>query len=238
MAPGSVHGHPAGFVPQKARLALSQKKTHSYENEEIAVEFDPVLCIHAAECVRGLPEVFDPKKRPWVDPDGASAEAVTRVIERCPSGALRYRRKDGGPAEEVPSDNRVTLVPDGPIYVHGQIILRDAEGELIARETRAALCRCGASANKPYCDGQHEKARFEDDGSLEPAEAGPNGQSGGALEISLAPNGPLLMKGSWKLDRLDRNQRLENPRGAFCRCGASARRPLCDGSHGRSGFQG
>ena len=217
---------------------MSDKKIRSYQNDEIVVEYDAARCIHVGECVRGLPEVFDPKNRPWVDPEGASAEAIARVIERCPSGALRYTRKDGGPDETVPTTNTATLVPSGPIHVQGQLVIKDAEGELIARETRASLCRCGASANKPYCDGQHQKIAFEDDGSLEPAQSGPNADADGPLEVTLAPNGPLLMKGSWNLEHRDGTQRLESPGGALCRCGASARRPLCDGSHGRSGFQG
>lgn len=217
---------------------MSDPKIHAYRNEEIVVEYDAARCIHVGECVRGLPEVFDPKSRPWVDPEGASAEAIARVIERCPSGALRYQRLDGGPDEDLPKENTVSPMPNGPLLVRGQLVIKDAHDELVARETRVALCRCGASANKPYCDGQHQRRSFEDDGTLEPAESGPHGGTGGPLEIHLAPNGPLMLRGSFKLDRHDRAQRLENPKGALCRCGASARRPLCDGSHGRSGFQG
>ena len=66
----------------------------AYEGTESIVSFDSALCKHAAECVHGLPSVFDTQRRPWIDPDGAPADEVEEVVGRCPSGALRFSRVD------------------------------------------------------------------------------------------------------------------------------------------------
>jgi len=126
----------------------------SYEGEGVTVTYDLGRCIHAKECVHGLPRVFDPHRRPWVDPDAADADAVAAVVRRCPTGALHVRRHDGGPGE-APPEPAVRLVPDGPLYVQGSIELRDHDDTLRWTDTRVALCRCGASKNKPFCDNSH-----------------------------------------------------------------------------------
>ena len=131
-----------------------------YKSENITVSFDARKCIHAAECANGLPEVFNPKERPWVNTEGAEIERITEVIERCPSGALKYERHDGFENEEPVKKPEVTVIPDGPLYVKGEIELVDNNGEVTGRENRAALCRCGYSRNKPFCDNSHIKEKF------------------------------------------------------------------------------
>ncbi|HZM15104.1 MAG TPA: CDGSH iron-sulfur domain-containing protein [Candidatus Krumholzibacteria bacterium] len=174
--------------------------SHRYQGDEIAVTYEVKRCIHATECVRGLPSVFDPERRPWVRLEGASAEEVVRVVERCPTGALRYERSDGT-VEAAALVNEVTPSPDGPLYARGEIVLQDALGMEIARELRLALCRCGGSANKPYCDGQHRKLGFSDPGEVPPppvpsaaataAAGGPvGGAPGGAVAGVSAPAAP------------------------------------------------
>ncbi|MBI5812766.1 MAG: (4Fe-4S)-binding protein [Meiothermus silvanus] len=133
----------------------------AYPAPGIRVYYQPRLCIHAAECVRGLPEVFDTSRKPWIQPEQASAEAIAEVIRRCPSGALQYERLDGGPQEPAPQSSSVRLVPDGPLYVRGPLTLKDPEGNVIFQGTRAALCRCGASKNKPFCDNSHLETGFQ-----------------------------------------------------------------------------
>lgn len=135
-----------------------------YTTQDIVVYYQPHLCIHAAECVRGLPAVFDTQKKPWIQPERASAEAIAEVIQRCPSGALQYGRLDGGAAEPTPASLRVQMVPGGPLYVRGPIVLKDAAGAVIFEGTRAALCRCGASHNKPFCDNSHPQTGFQAEG--------------------------------------------------------------------------
>jgi uncharacterized Fe-S cluster protein YjdI/CDGSH-type Zn-finger protein len=121
----------------------------AYEGEQITVSFDATRCLHAAECVRGLPAVFDTKRRPWIDPDGAGAQDVAEVVRRCPSGALQYDLPDG-PPEPARRETTITAQPGEPLWVRGEVLLETADGN--RRETRAALCRCGSSANAPYCD--------------------------------------------------------------------------------------
>jgi uncharacterized Fe-S cluster protein YjdI len=131
-----------------------------YRSESIVIRWYPELCIHAAECLRQLPSVFDNQARPWVDLTGASADEVAAVISSCPSGALRFERLDGGPSEEVPSATSVLVQPDGPYHVRGNIQIDDPDrGTEVV--TRATLCRCGASENKPYCDMSHRVVRFK-----------------------------------------------------------------------------
>jgi len=235
-------------------------KIHEYAGEGISIDYDAKRCIHAAECVHGLPAVFDPDRRPWVDPDGAGADAIADVIGRCPTGALRFERLDGGPAEVAPSESFVTVAPDGPLYVQGDLRLgapsrqaetrADEEGRV---DYRAALCRCGESANKPFCDNAHQECGFEDPGAVdvgrgtafEDLEAEPGSASSGPssappagpLAITAAPNGPLLFGGPLELRSGDGASRIlvENP--ALCRCGHSRDKPFCDGTHFSVGFQ-
>jgi uncharacterized Fe-S cluster protein YjdI len=139
------------------------RKLQEYQGPGIVVRFDPKRCIHAAECVRGLPEVFDSERRPWVQPDGAGAEAVAEVIRRCPTGALHFERRDGGEDESPPGRNRLQVSADGPLYGRGELEVQSNSGETLVADTRLALCRCGQSANKPFCDGSHKAAGFSAD---------------------------------------------------------------------------
>jgi uncharacterized Fe-S cluster protein YjdI len=116
-----------------------------YEGEHVEVTYDAARCLHAAECVHGLPGVFDTTKRPWIAPDGADAEAVAAVIRRCPTGALHYSLREGEP-EQPSLRTRIRLPQGGPLLIDGDLEL---DGK---RETRAAICRCGQSSNQPYCD--------------------------------------------------------------------------------------
>lgn len=141
-------------------------KVRSYEGEKITVRFDARRCIHAERCVHGLPAVFDAGSRPWIQPDGATADAVADVIHRCPTGALTYQRSDGGPAEPVPEGPpEIRVVSNGPLYVRGSLEVVDHEGQPVETGPRAALCRCGASKNKPFCDNTHLETGFSDDPS-------------------------------------------------------------------------
>ena len=135
-----------------------------YNSGDIVVTYEVRRCIHAEECVHGLPAAFDPKRKPWVDPEAAPAAEVARVIERCPTGALQYERKDGGPQESPPPTNRIRIAADGPLYLLGRVLVDGADGQTVVRDTRVALCRCGKSGLKPFCDGSHGKSGFKDAG--------------------------------------------------------------------------
>lgn len=136
-----------------------------YRTDEIVVIWEPEYCTHVGNCVRGLPEVFNPRDRPWVHADRAPAAEIARVIRTCPTGALHFERLDAGLQEPVPANTTVSVVPNGPLVLYGSIEVRDANGKLLRRDTRTALCRCGYSRNKPFCDNSHLLADFRDPGT-------------------------------------------------------------------------
>ena len=128
----------------------------AYTGTGITVYYDHDRCRHVAECVRALPRVFDTTRRPWILPDAeADKEFLAEVVRRCPTGALHYSL-DGGPPEEPDPVTTVTAVPDGPLLMRGDLRLDLGDAGTLT-ETRAALCRCGFSGNKPFCDGSHER---------------------------------------------------------------------------------
>jgi CDGSH-type Zn-finger protein/uncharacterized Fe-S cluster protein YjdI len=131
-----------------------------YRNAQIAVAWEPKLCIHAGNCFRGLPEVFQPDTRPWVKVDAATADLVAAVVMTCPTGALHFERLDDGLQEPQPEHTTIAMRPNGPLLVRGQVRIIGADGHPIREDTRVALCRCGHSANKPFCDGSHVRAGF------------------------------------------------------------------------------
>lgn len=215
-------------------------KTYTYDGDDLTVTYDLTRCIHAAECVRGLPEVFDPDRKPWVNPDAASADAVAEVIHRCPTGALHYTRHDGGATEPVPAENTVRAVKGGPLYVRGDIVLMEAEGGKLLEDTRVALCRCGASQHKPFCDNSHQDRDWDDAGALGTSNLseGANGADRGALRIVLAEDGPLLLQGPAIIVSDDEAEAVHGTKAALCRCGGSQNKPFCDGTHRKVGFKG
>ena len=142
--------------------------------------FDPNRCIHYAACIRALPAVFDAKARPWIRPEAATPDAVAAAVLRCPSGALHERRVDGGPAESPDEPATVTAKRDGPLFVRGDVRLAlDDGGRVVLHDARVALCRCGHSANQPYCDGTHRAIGWRDGAEAHrpaaPAAAMPDG---------------------------------------------------------------
>lgn len=147
--------------------------TRTYESGDLQVLWDSRRCTHVAECIRALPRVFNPLAKPWVRIDAASAEAIVDAVERCPTGALRYLRA-GGPNEVPDVPSIVVAIPNGPLALRGDLHVATPEGETIAHETRLALCRCGASENKPFCDHTHRRIGFTtDDAEPRPASAAP-----------------------------------------------------------------
>ncbi len=134
-----------------------------YSNKDIKVLWNPEKCIHARECVKGLPQVFDRDRRPWINMHGAGSEEIKSVVDRCPSGALTYKEVQSAAKE---SDNspgaRIRVTKNGPLLVEGGCSLRDNEGTVLTEQGPYALCRCGGSGKKPYCDGTHIKIGFND----------------------------------------------------------------------------
>lgn len=136
-------------------------KVKEYQNGDLTVIWKPSLCIHSEKCWRGLPEVFNPKARPWINAEGAEADTIKAQIEKCPSGALSYRSGAGDQTESVNLETVVEQIPNGPLLVYGKLMLKNEAGEQILENRTTAFCRCGQSSNKPFCDGAHVKAGFE-----------------------------------------------------------------------------
>ena len=152
---------------------MSDNARH-YADDTIDISYDARRCIHAAECVRGLPAVFDTARRPWILPSGASADAIAAVIAKCPSGALHFARRDGGAAETPHEPTTIVPMPRGPLHVRGRVELRSADGGLIVEDTRLTLCRCGQSQNKPFCDNSHRTVGFDDSSTAVRGEKSPS----------------------------------------------------------------
>ena len=139
---------------------MGAERGKPYRGNLITVSFDARRCLHAAECVRGLPQVFDTGRRPWISPDAAPADEVAEVVRRCPSGALQYRLVDGATEQpDVPTTAERT--GDGRLVLRGDLRVTAADGEAV-RETRVMLCGCGASGSQPYCDRSGPCAASDD----------------------------------------------------------------------------
>ncbi|HNB97233.1 MAG TPA: (4Fe-4S)-binding protein [Leptospiraceae bacterium] len=132
-----------------------------YTNQDITVIWKPKVCIHSAVCFKGLPGVFNPKKRPWVTIEGATSEEIMAQIDKCPSGALSYVRNDSSGIEEETIKTQVEVMNNGPLLVYGTIEVKDKEGNKTLKNKTTAFCRCGHTGNKPFCDGSHVKQGFK-----------------------------------------------------------------------------
>ena len=204
------------------------------ESQDLVVKFDGKKCIHARRCVLGLPDVFVPgAEGEWIFPDKASADEVTRIIDTCPSGALSYARQDGGPEERLPKVNTARLWENGPVEYRGD--LRIANDPVCKR---AVLCRCGDSQNKPYCDKSHIAAGFAATGERDSDEnATPPEVRDGPLIVTPNKNGPLGVEGNLEVIAASGRRIAIKQKAFMCRCGASANKPFCDGSHKQIGFK-
>jgi uncharacterized Fe-S cluster protein YjdI/CDGSH-type Zn-finger protein len=141
------------------RYQASVERT--YSNGQIEVLWEPGLCIHFAACIRGSQRAFNPRRRPWVDIDAEPPEELAAIIARCPTGALHARWPDGRAPETPPEPLTITPTLDGPLFIRGNTLVRDRQGNPVRQDVRMALCRCGQSKNKPFCDNSHYEAGFE-----------------------------------------------------------------------------
>lgn len=132
-----------------------------YRNNELTILWEPKKCIHSGVCFRTLPKVYDPRARPWIKPEGASVQELKAQIDTCPSGALSYTIENEPITSESMTQTNVEIMKDGPIIIKGSLQLKNSDGTLENKENITALCRCGASDKKPYCDGHHKKIGFK-----------------------------------------------------------------------------
>lgn len=154
---------------------MSTGRPQTYERGSLRVSYDPSVCTHAAACVRGLPAVFRPAERRWIQLEHAEADAIVAVVAQCPSGALRVEAAGAEPAnatDAVPAPTHgtpatsdagevtITLAARGPLLVNGPVTIKTADGGTLSRQAKVALCRCGHTGNAPFCDGSHQRVGF------------------------------------------------------------------------------
>lgn len=219
-------------------------KITEFRGSGVVVQFDEARCLHAGACIQGAPQIFDIHGRPWIRPERGDAALIIEVVARCPSGALTVRHEDGRAAEALPHANIARLVPGGPVYLHGNLQVCDGEGKRLLETTRAALCRCGHSSNKPWCDNSHQARPFEDDGtfaadaSMADSSAEDASAAAQPLTVTVFPNGPAQCDGPLTITDAFGEVAWRGTQCWLCRCGASQNKPFCDGSHKSSGFTG
>lgn len=212
------------------------RKIREYASDSVTVTYDKRRCLHAEECVKRLPEVFDRDRRPWIDPSQGDLSSIADAVRHCPTGALQIRT--GGTVRPAdPGPNVVTISEDGPLYVRGEITLETVDGPVT--DTRVALCRCGQSRDKPFCDNRHRALPFKDAGRL-----GTNGKAqaedgpcSGALRIEPGKDGPYHVSGAVRVAGHAGGTVTFEEDIWLCRCGHSENKPYCDGSHRKAEFR-
>ncbi len=208
-------------------------KIEEVKGQKVVIRFEASRCIHSRNCVLGQPEVFVANAPgAWIHPDRATPGQLAALAESCPSGAITYERLDGGPNEAPPKINVLRLRENGPLAVHAPTRL---EGRAIG--LRVTLCRCGASKAKPYCDGSHQSIGFNATGEAPTQPSTPPPRRDGPLELMPIADGPLRFVGPFEIVA-GSGRTVDRCSEAFlCRCGASANKPYCDGSHKKIGFK-
>ena len=207
-------------------------KLSAYKGKNIIVTFDPKRCTHVAKCIHELPQVFATIRKPWILPDAAPANRISRVVQMCPTGALHYQRTEGGTQEPTPERNTITVSYNGPLYIYGDIEVIDAKGEKL-KNTRMALCRCGKSKNQPLCDGAHYQTSFRDSGIIlsHNRRQIKQEQDSSGLLINADRKGPLKMTGPMVILSSKDEVGFTGTTAILCGCGRSKNTPFCDGSH-------
>jgi CDGSH-type Zn-finger protein/uncharacterized Fe-S cluster protein YjdI len=215
---------PSSTIVNGVETAIGQKMELSFETKR---------CIHARFCVTGAPNVFLANvKGPWIHPDAMEVERVVEVAHACPSGAITYHRLDGVHDEPAPPVNLAGVREAGPYAFRGQLQI---DGEVVG--FRATLCRCGASKNKPFCDGSHHDIGFSATGEPPSGKTDMLPVRDGVLAIEPEINGPLAVRGNLEITSGTGRVVARVMTARLCRCGGSATKPFCDGTHAKIGFK-
>ena len=203
------------------------------EGKDMTLIYEGKKCIHSRFCVTGAPDVFLANVvGPWIHPDAMPVDSLVEIAHVCPSGAIRYRRKDGKPDETAPPVNLIAIREAGPYAVRGELTIAGQTGAF-----RATLCRCGASKNKPYCDGSHHEVNFTASGEPPTGAADMLAVRNGPLAVEPQTDGPLQVRGNLEITSGTGRVVARVQQARLCRCGGSATKPFCDGTHARIGFK-
>jgi CDGSH-type Zn-finger protein/uncharacterized Fe-S cluster protein YjdI len=227
-APSTPAAPKTGVIP----VPVVENGVERIPGEKLTLVYEGKRCIHARFCVTRAPMVFLANvKGPWIFPDAMSVEGLTEIAHDCPSGAIRYERRDGQPNEAPPPVNLAEIREAGPYGLRAALVL---DGEAIGY--RATLCRCGASKNKPFCDGSHHEIGFSASGEPATGAADALASRDGPLLVDPQINGPLWIRGNLEITSGTGRVVARTSDTRLCRCGGSATKPFCDGTHARIGF--
>jgi CDGSH-type Zn-finger protein len=138
-------------------------RARAYDGTGVVMRDDRSICEHAGFCGNRVTNVWSMAKTDTADT--VLRGQLMAMIERCPSGALTYRLDADGADVEPDLRAAIGVVDDGPLFVTGGVEVTRADGAPFERRNRVTLCRCGASANKPLCDGSHKENGFRDAGA-------------------------------------------------------------------------
>jgi uncharacterized Fe-S cluster protein YjdI len=141
---------------------MEKEITKEYTNTEVTIVWKPKSCIHSLECIKALPKVYRPEEKPWIQIEHATTDELKVQIRKCPSGALSFYMNGEENKEEETLETKVEVLKNGPLLVYGTLRVKDKDGREELKNKATAFCRCGASSNKPYCDGTHIKVSFND----------------------------------------------------------------------------
>ena len=215
---------------------MTKGKVFKYDGSRATVSWHGRLCIHIGECGRAKGDLFVTGRKPWCQPDASTDDEVQDVVLRGPTGALTVDYEDGSRQETADAENTVHVAYNGPLFVRGDLDVAGAPDNAPGLKFRAALCRCGKSQNKPFCDNSHEKEGFSDYGAV--GEAGSQEhEDGGELAVKPIKDGPLMFSGNMTIRNGSGRDAWHGDRVALCRCGESENKPFCDGSHKKAGFK-
>ena len=135
-----------------------------YTIGDLTVIWEPARCIHAGVCFRSLPEVFRPRERPWIQLDKAEKDKIIATVKACPSAAISIKTSPPPPMLFIESvsgeQGKVNIITNGPAKMLGPCVIKMPDGSVIEKPNGVSLCRCGASATKPFCDGSHKRIGF------------------------------------------------------------------------------
>jgi CDGSH-type Zn-finger protein/uncharacterized Fe-S cluster protein YjdI len=227
--PERVPPAPAGVAPVPRKV----NGVDEIEGEKLTLLYEGKKCIHSRFCVTWGPRVFLANvEGPWIHPDAMDVDALTEIAHVCPSGAIRYRRKDGKPDEAPPPVNLLAVREAGPYAFRAELVL---DGDPVGY--RATLCRCGHSKNKPYCDGTHKSVEFTASGEPPTGQADMLPARDGPLAIEPLTDGPLQVRGNLEITSGTGRVVARLTTAKLCRCGGSSNKPFCDGTHAKIGFR-